>query len=183
MIKQKIKGAENANNIVATNGIVEYKQIGLSPVDLAILDSLNYDRDTICRIFGVDPILFSTDSASYNNKEQASKKLVSDVMVHYLNLYRDFWNEIAAEYSVNGKTYYIDYDLSALPEIQAEYVALISSLKEAYWVTPNEKRIATNFDSDENPNMDKYYFPSNLVALDELTALVDTNIKNYGDYR
>lgn len=181
IVKEKIVGSNNARNITATAAAVDYTQIGLSPVDLAVIDSLGYDRDTFCRIYGIDPILLSVDSASYNNKITASKKMVSDVLVPYLNLYRDFWNSIAEQYNKDGKKYYIDYDISVLPEMQDDLATLVKTLLEAYWITPNEKRKATNYDTSKDPLMDKFYIPSNLVPIDEISLNLDSTLKNF-DY-
>ena len=50
-IDTKLTGADNYKRIVATNGIVDYKQIGMSPADLEIIKSIGADRDTLCRVF------------------------------------------------------------------------------------------------------------------------------------
>ena len=84
----------------------------MSPADLEIIKSIGADRDTLCRVFGVDPILMATDSASYNNKEMAYKGLVTNTVVPILNMIRGMFNEVALYYSLrDGKEYYIDYDV------------------------------------------------------------------------
>lgn len=182
-IETNLMGSENYKKIVATNGIIDYKQIGMSPADLEIIQSIGADRDTICRVFGVDPILFATDSSSYNNKELAYKGLVTNTVIPILNLIRDMFNyHLASYYSQrDGVEYYIDYDAQAFPEMQKDMDKIVAQMKEAWWVTPNEKRDAMNYDKLEDPDMDRILVPSNLTYIDEIgfnNAINDTTTVN-----
>jgi HK97 family phage portal protein len=168
-IDTKLTGADNYKRIVATNGIVDYKQIGMSPADLEIIKSIGADRDTLCRVFGVDPILMATDSASYNNKEMAYKGLVTNTVIPILNMIRGMFNEVALYYSLrDGVEYYIDYDVQAFPEMQKDMEKIVTQMKESWWITPNEKRDAMNYDRIEESDMDRILVPANLTYLDEL---------------
>lgn len=169
-IDTKLMGADNYKRIVATNGIIDYKQIGMSPADLEIIKSIGADRDTICRVFGVDPILFATDSSSYNNKELAYKGLVTNTVIPILNIIRDMFNyHLASYYSLrDGVEYYIDYDAQAFPEMQKDMEKIVAQMKEAWWITPNEKRDAMNYDRLDQEDMDRVLVPTNLTYLDEL---------------
>ena len=168
-IDTKLTGADNYKKIVATNGIIDYKQIGMSPADLEIIKSIGADRDTLCRVFGVDPILFATDSSSYNNKELAYKGLVTNTVIPILNLVKAMFNEIAIYYSIrDGVEYYIDYDAQAFPEMQKDMEKIVTQMKESWWITPNEKRDAMNYDRLNEADMDRILVPTNLTYMDEV---------------
>jgi HK97 family phage portal protein len=175
LIKARVTGTDNTKKITATNGMVEYTQIGMSPADLEILKSIQFDANALCKIFGIDPILFNTDSASYNNKKEAYKALVNNVVTPLLNLYIDALNEV-----VEDGERYIVYDISHFPELQADLKEQVDSLVNAYWITPNEKRKKMNMAKIEEDDMDKIYIPSNLVPIDEVS--IDINLPNNGDF-
>ena len=42
---------------------------------------------------------------------------------------------------------------------------MVAGLKEAYWVTPNEKRELMSWDVDPTPEMDMFWIPSGLVPM------------------
>jgi hypothetical protein len=60
---------------------------------------------------------------------------------------------------------------------------VISQLSQMWWVTGNEKRLATNYGEDtSNPLMNEYFIPQNLVALSEQSITIDTGKHDLSDY-
>lgn len=174
-INKKIKGPENSNNLIATNGIIDFKQIGMSPVDLQILESLAVDRERICNAYGVDPIIFSTDSATYNNKREAFRSLIMNVIVPLLNLYRDEFNRwLTTAYDEKGTDYYLDYDLSVYPELKDDIKTQADALNTMWWMTPNQRLEEQGKPKSSNPLMDEYYVPTSLQPLEGMTISEDT---------
>ena len=72
-----------------------------------------------------------------------------------------------------GNEYYVDYDYSIFSEMSEDISKMVEAALKSYWITPNEKRELTNSDKDTNPLMDKYYFPTGLISLDDLNTQVD----------
>jgi len=177
-INQRVMGAKNAKNIRAVDTPVEFTQIGMSPADLEVLKSIQFDEQALVKSLGIDPILFSTDSASYNNKSEAYKSLVNNVVVPILNLLCETYSDI-----FNDPNIFIGYDISHFPEMQEDLKQMVDALNKAYWIKPNEKRAKMGLPEDKDPLLDKYYVPNNLTPLEEVSVMVDTDIKNYGDYR
>ena len=71
LIKARITGTKNAQKISPTEAAVDYTQIGMSPADLKVIKSINADANSICKLYGVDPAIFDTDSSTYSNKQEA----------------------------------------------------------------------------------------------------------------
>jgi phage portal protein BeeE len=155
--------------------MVEYTQIGMSPADLEILKSLEFDSQELCRVFGVDPILLSVEAASYNNKSEAYKSLVNNVVVPLLNLFQDCLNE-----SINDAEIEIVYDISHFPELQEDLKQQVDALKGADWLTLNEKRSMMNKEPLKDALMDKIYISTSLVPLEEVN--IDMSLNNNGDF-
>lgn len=175
LIENKITGSNNSMGITPTNGMVEYQQIGMSPADLQILQSLQFDADALCKVFGVDPILFNTDTASYNNKKEAYKALINNAVVPLLNLINDALNE-----AIMDSEKEVVYDISHFPELQTDLKEQVDSLKNADWLTPNEKREKMGLEKMPMAEMDNIYIPSSYVPIDEVG--INVNINNQGDF-
>lgn len=175
-IAQKNTGTNNSHRITATNGLVNYQQIGLSPADLEVLKSIEFDEQMIAKTFGIDPILFSIDSASYNNKKEASKSLVINVIQPMLNLLADALTDVIADPKV-----FVGYDISHFDELQQNLKETVDALNTAWWISPNEKLKQMGREVSKDALMDKVYIPSSLVPLDEVSVPMDANLKNF-DY-
>lgn len=176
LIAGKITGTNNTKKISATNGLVKYQQIGLSPADLEVLKSLEFDTKELCKVFGVSPYLFTTDSGSYNNVKEAKKSLVTDVVTPMLNLIKDAFDDIF-EKDAKG----VAYSIAHFPEMQQDLGEMVTSLEKAWWLTPNQKLEMMNREVSNDKLMDKVYIPTSYVPLDEVSLPMDATIKNF-DY-
>ena len=163
LIHSRITGTDNTKKISATDGQIEYTQIGMSPADLEILKSIQFDADALCKVYGVSPYLFNTDSSSYNNVKEAKKGLINDVVVPLLNLLNDALNDCLADLDKG-----VVYDISHFPELQEDLKEMVASLKDAEWLTLNEKREKMGVARIEEELMDKIIVSNNKVFLDEL---------------
>lgn len=177
IIDSRVTGTNNTKKISATSGMVEYTQIGMSPADLEILKSIQFDADKLCKVFGVSPFLFNTESSSYNNVQEAKKSLVTDVVTPLLNLITDALND-----ALNSNEYEIVYDINHFPELQQDLTKMVQGLKDAYWLTTNEKREQMGLEPIVEDNMSKILVPSNLVPIDELSVDVNIGLSNNGDF-
>lgn len=176
LISGRITGTNNTKKISATSGYVKYQKIGESPADLEVLKSLQFDANQVCKVFGVDPILFDTNSASYNNKKEAYKSLVNNVVVPILNLIKDGLDDCFIDY---GKQ--VNYSIAHFPEMQQDLGEMVTSLEKAWWFTPNQKLEMMGKEPSKDALMDKIYIPSSYVPLDEISVPIDATIKNF-DY-
>lgn len=175
-IANRLSGSNNAHRIVATTAKIDYKQIGLSPADLEVLKSIQFDANALCKVFGVDPILFDTNSSSYNNKKEAYKALVNNVVIPALNLLKDGLDDCFMEQDKG-----VNYSVAHFAEMQQDLGEMVTSLEKAWWFTPNQKLEMMNKEVSKDPLMDKVYIPSSYVPLDEVSVPMDTNLKNF-DY-
>jgi len=176
MIQNKLTGTNNAHRISGTNGSLKYQKIGESPADLEILKSLQFDANALCKVFGVDPAIFDTEGASYNNKKEAYKALVNNVVTPILNLIKDGLDEC-----YEGENKYVAYSIAHFPEMQQDLGEMVTSLEKAWWFTPNQKLQKMNEEISNDPLMNKVYIPSNLVPIDEISLNLDDTLKNF-DY-
>lgn len=162
-----VMGLENTAKIVAANGDLGYLEFGKNATELGILEQEKQSMQKLCNLYGVPFILFNSDSSTYNNIQEAKKELITMAVVPELAALRDDWNAIAGMYK--DSDLYVDYDLSVYPELQEDMEKTMRIMKESYWITPNEKRIAMGFDEDADEEMmDRYLVPSGLTEISQL---------------
>jgi len=156
--------------------------MGMSPVDLQILESEKITLRELCNVFGVNSALFNDpDNKTYNNMKEAKKEMLTQVVLPELVLLRDAFNRFFA--NEMGKDYYIDFDITVFPELQEDMKELSGILSQSWWITPNEKRAAMRYDTVHDPTMDEIYIPAGYLPIAEITMLQDpTNAQQQGDY-
>jgi phage portal protein BeeE len=103
--------------------------------------------------------------------KEAKKALYQNAVIPELVKLRDELNRwLTPQYGAN---LYIDFDFSAIPELQEDMDKLVNQLGQAWWITPNEKRQAMFYGNDENVQLDDYFVPANLMPLNMPDPLLD----------
>lgn len=96
--------------------------------------------------------------------KEAKKALYQNAVIPELVKLRDELNRWLVP--MYGDNLYLDFDFTAVPELQEENDKVVQQLSSAWWITPNEKRAVMNYGKDEDtPAMDDYYIPSNLLPV------------------
>jgi len=173
---------KNAGKILIAGAKLNWINMGLSPVDLQLLESEKITLRELCNVYGVNSALFNDpDNKSYNNMKEAKKEMLTQVVLPELVALRDAFNRFFAREI--GQGYYIDFDLTVFPELQEDMKELSAILSQSWWITPNEKRAAMRYDTVEDDVMNEIFIPAGYLPIDELTMLQDPrNAQQQGDY-
>ncbi len=170
--RKQYQGANNAGDIIITPKELEWVNFGLPAADLALIEQYNASIKDLCNIYNIPvQLLNNTDSSSYNNMKEAKKALYQNAVIPELIKIRDELNRwLVPAY---GDDLYLDFDFTAVSELQEEVDKIVGQMAAAWWVTPNEKRDAMNYGrDDQNLFMDEYFIPANLapanVSIDSL---------------
>lgn len=159
-------GAWNRGKIIIAGAKMDWTQIGLSPVDLNIIESQKMSLRDLCNIYGLSSVLFNDpDSQNSQSYREARKALYMEVVFPELDSIRDMLNGwLVDRYNeINGTSYYIDYDINSVPAIQEDMKLIVDRLWNAWWLTGNEKRNAMGFDADEA--MDRFFIPTGMMPM------------------
>ena len=148
LVKKLKKATERAKagdgNIAVNRAPLNYVEIGKSPVDLGELDSRKFNKEIFCNIFRIHPALLSSDASTLDNLKEARKSLMTlSVMPDMDSLRENLNTMIRASF---GEEWFIDYDIMAISELQEDIEKLGKTLAGMDWITPDEKRNATNYD-------------------------------------
>lgn len=164
--RKNFQGADNAGDVIITPKKLSWVNFGLNAADVSLIEQYNASIKDLCNIYSVPvQLLNNTESATYNNMKEAKKALYQNAVIPELNKIRDELNRWLAP--MYGDKLFIDFDYSAIPELQEENEKVVDQLSKAWWVTPNEKRRVMNYGvDDENIALDNYYIPANLIPIE-----------------
>jgi HK97 family phage portal protein len=165
---RKTRGTANKGRILITAGDFGYIDLGMSSVDLGLLEDSQATKHDICGLYHVPPVLFDTSESSFNNMTSARKMVWSDALKPECGHFADEYNRhVGAAYSEGGKVC-IEPDYSNIEELQSDKKEQSEWLDRAWWIKGSEKRERMGFDPD--PELDKYYIPMGIIPSDELTV-------------
>ena len=173
---------QNAGRILIAGAKLGWVNMGMSPVDLQLLESEKITLRELCNVYGVNSALFNDpDNKTYNNMKEAKKEMLTQVVLPELVLIRDALNKFFG--SEMGRDFYIDFDITVFPELQEDMKELSSILSQSWWITPNEKRRAMRYDTIQEDTMNAIYIPAGYLPIDELTMLQNPrDAQQQGDY-
>lgn len=169
----KAKMAENRGGIAITGQPLEWINFGLSPADLQVLDQIQATSKMLCQAYGVPSGLLGIGEATYENQKEWKKSLYQNAIIPELNKIRDELNRwLVPTY---GENLYLDFDYSAIPELQEDIEKQTNSLAVAWWKTGNEKRIAQGYAPLNDPLMDEPLLDAGKMPISDLN-LGDINL-------
>jgi HK97 family phage portal protein len=127
-IKQKLtgqeyRGGENSNKLAVSGYKMGIVPVGLSPVDLDIIESEKWSLRRFCNVFGGVPsqLLNDPDNKVYNNTVEGEKALTTRCAIPLLNSFRGQFNrKLGSDWGYQGKNIYIDYDITVYTELQED---------------------------------------------------------------
>jgi hypothetical protein len=174
--------SNNAGNLIIAGAKLGWVNMGLSPIDLNILESEKITLRELCNVYGVNSALFNDpDNKTYNNMKEAKKEMLTQVVLPELIMIRDALNRFFA--NEMGRDFYIDFDITVFPELQEDMKETSAILSQSWWITPNEKRAAMRYDIIDEQTMDEIYIPAGYLPIAEITMLQDpTSAQQQSDY-
>ena len=169
-------GAANFNSIAVSGYKVDWKQIGLSPVELNIIESEKWDLKALCNIYGVpSQLLNDSDSKTYNNQREGEKALTLRCAIPLLNALTENLNrKLHTDWGYKGTNLYVDYDLSVYGELEANKAEQTDWLNTAWWISPKQKLDIMNIEVPDyipTEELEKLYIPTGLQTIDQFQPL------------
>ena len=162
--KQTYQGSENAGDVIITPKKLSWINFGLNASDLSLIEQYNASIKDLCNVYNVPvQLLNNTDSSTYNNMKEAKKALYQNAVMPELVKIREELNRWLSPRF--GEKLYIDFDFSAIPELQEEMEKVVGQMSQAWWITPNEKRAAMSYGVEEDSKLDDFYVPANLLPM------------------
>lgn len=148
LIKKLNKATERAKegggNKMFNRTPLQYLKIGETPVDLGVLNTRKYNKEIFCNVFRIHPALLSSEASTLDNLKEARKSLMTLSVMPDMDSLRENFNSMLQK--AFGTEWFVDYDIMSITELQDDIEKLGNTLKNMDWITPDEKRAATNYD-------------------------------------
>lgn len=143
-VNEDMNGIDNKGRINVLQTPWDYLNFGLSSVDMDLVKTMQMSMHQWCRVFGLPAVIFDTDTSSYNNYQNAMRDLMTNTVIPTCASLRDELNKWLVPRF--GEDVYIDFDITALPEMQQDMERMSRILRDANWLTYDEKRVAMNYE-------------------------------------
>jgi HK97 family phage portal protein len=144
-VNTSINGGSNKGTIGVLARSYDYLNFGQSAADMETVKLMDLTLHQWCRVLGLPTVLFDTAHTSDNNYQNAMRDLVTNTVVPMMASLRDELNRWLIP-RFKQDNCFIDFDVTALPELQRDMEKLVNSLSKAYWLAEDEKRISMNFE-------------------------------------
>lgn len=169
-------GSANFNSIAVSGYKVDWKQIGLSPVELNIIESEKWDMKSLCNIYGVpSQLLNDADNKTYNNQREGEKALTLRCAIPLLDAITENLNrKLHSDWGYRGTNIYVGYDIQVYQELEANKTEQVDWLDKAWWIPPAQKLEIMGIKAPDYvpaEELEKIYVPSNLQPLDTYQPL------------
>lgn len=177
-LKQKWSGSEysgpDAQGKVAISGYnMGYIPLGLSPVELNIIESEKWDAVMFCNIYGVPPELMGLVQKTYNNVKEAEKALTTRCAIPLLTSKKNYLNwKFQTNWGFKGQNIYVDYDTECFTELQVDITETLTGITKLTLRTPNEEREAIGWNARKEPEADELWVSQggSMVPLSDFQA-------------
>lgn len=169
--KQLYGGSQKAGDIAITSANVKWNQIGLSPVDLNIIQGKEEILGELCNVYHVPISMFTKVNSTENNMIEGRKMFITDAIIPLVERRKHVINRwLAPKF---GDDLVVEYDYSIFSELGEDLDKITDAAAKSYWITPNEKRAMTNYDKSDEEGMDDFYFPSGFTRLQDLNGDIE----------
>jgi HK97 family phage portal protein len=156
-------GPENAGKPALLPPGLDWKAIGHSANEAALIDQRKVAREEVCAVYMIPPpMLGILDRATYSNVEVQKEMIYTDAVGPPLVLIEQAINAQIVKALLREDDVYVEFDFghvlrgSRLDEINALRGAIGTAL-----LTPNEGRAALNQPHSSEDGMDTFYLPMN----------------------
>ena len=166
-------GVQNARKLLFMAGKMGYTQIGLSPVDMAILQSEVRTFKKLCNLYGVSDMLFNNDGIGNGvggKTDIVYKDLFTNAALPEVYALRDALNSFLTP-KFNGKEkYFIDCDITGITELQDDMKDMATVFSQLPVMNPGIIAKAFNWDYSDDPNMDKFFIKQGYQSIEDALA-------------
>lgn len=173
-------GTNNRGRLNITGMRAEWIEMGLSPVDLDILESGLFDLRAMCRVYGLDSKLLNDPASStMNNQTDAGKAAIVNTVIPAIEDWGDDLNEAIAPFNVKGERNFIDADVTHFPELADDLDKVMDRMLKGPF-TPNQILAAMHYEESSDPLMKQVWMGNDRSPLSQFGE--DPNAKNEDTY-
>jgi HK97 family phage portal protein len=169
-LDSKMTGATNARRPMLLEGGLDWRTMGLGPVDMDFINSNNTTARDVARALGFPPILLGIPGDStYNNYREARQALYEDTVLPLAkHLLGGLTNWLLPTFGLQG--YELTYDEDRVDALAPKREAKWEKISKAEFLSINEKRQAVGY--DPVPGGDEIYLSGLGIPLSQAGDLM-----------
>jgi HK97 family phage portal protein len=177
---KEYSGPANTGKITASPYKMGVANLGLSPVELGIIESEKWDAVLICAIYGVPPELLGIVGKTYNNIVEAEKALTSRSALPLLTSHREGFNhKLQTDWGFKGQNVYVDFDITVYTELQEDMKEKVDWMSKLWFLPPNRQLEMLGLEKIDDPQFDEPWIDSTRQPLSEWSPnSVDNALNN-----
>jgi HK97 family phage portal protein len=165
-----VNSSEMAGKVAVLAGEWGYHNIGLSVDAQKLLEQYNIGFQRLCRVFKTSHGVFN-DDAKYANGPQYKRDWIYDKIAPNIYQLRAILDDkLIPEFGLDPETNLVDCDIMSLPEMNQDLKDQVAAVKDANWLTLDEKRMATGYEPLGTPEAQKIYMNSGVATLEQINA-------------
>lgn len=158
---QKAELRAQFNNVVNSNDMASkvammggnwgYLNFATSAKDQMLLEQYGIGFKRLCRIFKTPAGIFDEGNATYDNQKQFNRQWIySKVAPTLVGLRDKLQDALLPRFELDPERHIIDFTVDNLPELSEDLKDKVAALKDADWLTDNEKRTECGFEAKNN---------------------------------
>lgn len=178
---QEYSGREATKKVVVSGYKVGWEEMGLSPVDLGVLEAEKWDLNMLCGVFNFPIQMLNAEISTLDNVKEAEKVLTRRTAMPLMTSFRENFNrKLHEDWGYKGKNIIADFDLTVYDELAADKASLTKVAYDSWWL-PIERKY--ELQQEEIPEwMDEdtkrmIVIPSGFQKLSDLNSL-DNELDN-----
>lgn len=156
-------GPENSGRPALLPPGLEWKPVGHTAVEAALIDQRKVAREEVCAVYQIPPpMLGILDRATFSNIEIQREMAYTDSLAPPLVLIEQTINAQLVRSLLREDDIYVEYDFAGV--LRGDRLKEVEALREAIGtalLTPNEARAIDNRPRSDTAGMDDFYLPAN----------------------
>ena len=172
-INERINGAENSGTFAGGAGKYSFFDLSMSTRDMMLIEAKKFSVTQVAQLYNAPPGIWDLTESANNNITQYRAQVYTDkIMGEWSSLLSQLNSQILPAFGIQG-THYIDADYSEIPDLQADMERMLTTVKDAWEITPNEKRELRGYELSTDPLMDTQWVPSGYKPLEDAAINID----------
>jgi HK97 family phage portal protein len=168
VLNTEYTGPDNHGKIATSGTKLGWQAIGLSPVDLNIIESEKWDYQKLCNVYRVPPELMGLTAKTYNNAKEAEAALTNRVAMPRLNEKRAALNrKFHTDWGIKDKSLIVDFDPSVFTELRMSSKEVAEWTNQMLMITANEQRELAYMDVSTDPMASKLMMKTDREFVDD----------------
>ena len=164
-------GVENAGKALVLEMGLKPSNIGMTPVDMALIDQRKLSREEVCAAYDIAPALLGLERGTYASVAEYRKQLY-DAIATKLVLVEETMQSQLVDPEPAWDGLFVEFDTNELLRPDPEARARMHMLTQQSGTTSvNERRKFENLPAIEDPAADTVYMPVNMVAVGQAPEL------------